>query len=275
MPAGRRPCRAVPCRPWSQDARIQHGRASRQGCRWHGAGGHGGRPRDSAGRGGGAGTLCFTGKEFGRACQAGWDDPGRMRWGFVAERHGLPRLLTDPCVWGIGVSPGWDWRIWVGPSDALSSPPAGAYYPAQGVQQFPAGVPTAQVIVSQQPPIPPKRERKTVRSHPPPGTGGGGSHAGGGQCQPQVPAASRMGCGTARQGRGGAAWGHSPRLPPSCGGSARGPGCVVGAGDLGRPGGRRCAESRLPRGGVGVPRLPTAVCSRRCRCSEASNGAYL
>lgn len=52
-------------------------------------------------------------------------------------------------------------------SHALSSPLAGAYYPAQGVQQFPAGVPTAQVIVSQQPPIPPKRERKTVRSHAP------------------------------------------------------------------------------------------------------------
>ncbi|NWX19658.1 IF4G1 factor, partial [Aegotheles bennettii] len=44
---------------------------------------------------------------------------------------------------------------------------AGAYYPAQGVQQFPAGVPTAQVIVSQQPPIPPKRERKTIRIRDP------------------------------------------------------------------------------------------------------------
>uniref|UniRef100_A0A8C0FT46 Eukaryotic translation initiation factor 4 gamma 1 n=1 Tax=Bubo bubo TaxID=30461 RepID=A0A8C0FT46_BUBBB len=39
--------------------------------------------------------------------------------------------------------------------------------PAQGVQQFPAGVPTAQVIVSQQPPIPPKRERKTIRIRDP------------------------------------------------------------------------------------------------------------
>lgn len=56
-------------------------------------------------------------------------------------------------------------------SDALSSPSAGAYYPAQGVQQFSAGVPTAQVIVSQQPPIPPKRERKTVSSHLPSGMG--------------------------------------------------------------------------------------------------------
>ncbi|KAI6063072.1 Eukaryotic translation initiation factor 4 gamma 1 isoform X6 [Aix galericulata] len=43
----------------------------------------------------------------------------------------------------------------------------GAYYPAQGVQQFPAGVPTAQVIVGQQPPIPPKRERKTIRIRDP------------------------------------------------------------------------------------------------------------
>ncbi|NXU97719.1 IF4G1 factor, partial [Cettia cetti] len=44
---------------------------------------------------------------------------------------------------------------------------AGAYYPAQGVQQFSPGVPTAQVIVSQQPPIPPKRERKTIRIRDP------------------------------------------------------------------------------------------------------------
>ncbi|NWY12265.1 IF4G1 factor, partial [Aphelocoma coerulescens] len=44
---------------------------------------------------------------------------------------------------------------------------AGAYYPAQGVQQFSAGVPTAQVIVSQQPPIPTKRERKTIRIRDP------------------------------------------------------------------------------------------------------------
>ncbi|KAJ7324707.1 hypothetical protein JRQ81_017727 [Phrynocephalus forsythii] len=34
---------------------------------------------------------------------------------------------------------------------------AGAYYPAQSVQRFPA----AQVMMNQQPPIPPKRERKT------------------------------------------------------------------------------------------------------------------
>lgn len=71
-----------------------------------------------------------------------------------------------------------------GPSDALSSPPAGAYYPAQGVQQFPAGVPTAQVIVSQQPPIPPKRERKTVRSCCL--RAWGGLHAAGGSASPRL-----------------------------------------------------------------------------------------
>ncbi|XP_053162664.1 eukaryotic translation initiation factor 4 gamma 1 isoform X12 [Hemicordylus capensis] len=40
---------------------------------------------------------------------------------------------------------------------------AGAYYPAQSVQQFP----TAQVMMNQQPPIPPKRERKTIRIRDP------------------------------------------------------------------------------------------------------------
>nr|XP_034989869.1 eukaryotic translation initiation factor 4 gamma 1 isoform X2 [Zootoca vivipara]XP_034989870.1 eukaryotic translation initiation factor 4 gamma 1 isoform X2 [Zootoca vivipara]XP_034989871.1 eukaryotic translation initiation factor 4 gamma 1 isoform X2 [Zootoca vivipara] len=40
---------------------------------------------------------------------------------------------------------------------------AGAYYPAQSVQQFPP----AQVIMNQQPPIPPKRERKTIRIRDP------------------------------------------------------------------------------------------------------------
>ncbi|XP_050820212.1 eukaryotic translation initiation factor 4 gamma 1 isoform X8 [Gopherus flavomarginatus] len=44
---------------------------------------------------------------------------------------------------------------------------AGAYYPAQGVQQFPAGVPAAQVMMNQQPPIPTKRERKTIRIRDP------------------------------------------------------------------------------------------------------------
>lgn len=43
-------------------------------------------------------ALCFTGKEFGQACQAGWDNPGRMRWGFAAQQPGLSGLLADPCV---------------------------------------------------------------------------------------------------------------------------------------------------------------------------------
>ncbi|KAM3834510.1 eukaryotic translation initiation factor 4 gamma 1 isoform 2-T4 [Vipera latastei] len=40
---------------------------------------------------------------------------------------------------------------------------AGAYYPAQNVQQFP----TSQVMMNPQPPIPPKRERKTIRIRDP------------------------------------------------------------------------------------------------------------
>lgn len=43
-------------------------------------------------------------------------------------------------------------------------PPAGAYYPAQGVQQFPTGVAPAPVLMNQAPQIAPKRERKTVSS---------------------------------------------------------------------------------------------------------------
>uniref|UniRef100_A0A8C5PRB6 Eukaryotic translation initiation factor 4 gamma 1 n=1 Tax=Leptobrachium leishanense TaxID=445787 RepID=A0A8C5PRB6_9ANUR len=45
------------------------------------------------------------------------------------------------------------------------SPYAGTYYPTQ--QQFPAGVPNAQVIMSAPQSIPPKRERKTIRIRDP------------------------------------------------------------------------------------------------------------
>ncbi|KAM4877901.1 LOW QUALITY PROTEIN: eukaryotic translation initiation factor 4 gamma 1-like [Thomomys bottae] len=44
---------------------------------------------------------------------------------------------------------------------------AGVYYPAQGVQQFPAGVAPAPVLMNQPPQIAPKRERKTIRIRDP------------------------------------------------------------------------------------------------------------
>ncbi|XP_060028050.1 eukaryotic translation initiation factor 4 gamma 1 isoform X3 [Erinaceus europaeus] len=44
---------------------------------------------------------------------------------------------------------------------------AGAYYPAQGVQQFPTGVAPTPVLMNQPPPIAPKRERKTIRIRDP------------------------------------------------------------------------------------------------------------
>ncbi|XP_044529166.1 eukaryotic translation initiation factor 4 gamma 1 isoform X1 [Gracilinanus agilis] len=44
---------------------------------------------------------------------------------------------------------------------------AGAYYPAQGVQQFPPGVAPAPVMMNQPPQIAPKRERKTIRIRDP------------------------------------------------------------------------------------------------------------
>ncbi|XP_039178488.1 eukaryotic translation initiation factor 4 gamma 1 isoform X2 [Crotalus tigris] len=50
-----------------------------------------------------------------------------------------------------------------GASTTEFGPFAGAYYPAQNVQQFP----TSQVMMNPQPPIPPKRERKTIRIRDP------------------------------------------------------------------------------------------------------------
>ncbi|XP_057594769.1 eukaryotic translation initiation factor 4 gamma 1 isoform X5 [Hippopotamus amphibius kiboko] len=44
---------------------------------------------------------------------------------------------------------------------------AGAYYPAQGVQQFPTGVAPPPVLMNQPPQIAPKRERKTIRIRDP------------------------------------------------------------------------------------------------------------
>ncbi|XP_029473094.1 eukaryotic translation initiation factor 4 gamma 1 isoform X7 [Rhinatrema bivittatum] len=54
-----------------------------------------------------------------------------------------------------------------GASPTEYGPYAGAYYPAQGVQQFPPGVPAAQVLVNPPQQIPPKRERKTIRIRDP------------------------------------------------------------------------------------------------------------
>uniref|UniRef100_F7GJ95 Eukaryotic translation initiation factor 4 gamma 1 n=1 Tax=Macaca mulatta TaxID=9544 RepID=F7GJ95_MACMU len=49
----------------------------------------------------------------------------------------------------------------------LKETEAGAYYPAQGVQQFPTGVAPAPVLMNQPPQIAPKRERKTIRIRDP------------------------------------------------------------------------------------------------------------
>nr|XP_033815042.1 eukaryotic translation initiation factor 4 gamma 1 isoform X2 [Geotrypetes seraphini] len=53
-----------------------------------------------------------------------------------------------------------------GASPTEYGPYAATYYPAQGVQQFPPGVPTPQVMINQ-PQAPPKRERKTIRIRDP------------------------------------------------------------------------------------------------------------
>lgn len=141
--------------------------------------------------------------------------PAPMLPGFAGGRCGFPLALgSPPRVLGSGLGVAGGAQPLTLSSPLLSSPPAGAYYPAQGVQQFPAGVPTAQVIVSQQPPIPPKRERKTVRGQ-----------------------RGDVGRGRCRRCRAGGARCRGPV-----------PGGSAGAGDLGRPGGRRCAESRLPGG---------------------------
>ncbi|XP_030073011.1 eukaryotic translation initiation factor 4 gamma 1 isoform X2 [Microcaecilia unicolor] len=53
------------------------------------------------------------------------------------------------------------------PTDYSTYAPAGAYYPAQGVQQFPPGVPAPPVMMNQPQQIPAKRERKTIRIRDP------------------------------------------------------------------------------------------------------------
>ncbi|NWQ82650.1 IF4G1 factor, partial [Columbina picui] len=137
----------------------------RQAWQWRGAGGHG---EARLGVGVARGRSASRGRNLVRpvglvgTIQAGWNG------GLLQSGTGSPGSQQTPAFGGfLGPEDALGGSGLAGPSDALSSPPAGAYYPAQGVQQFPAGVPTAQVIVSQQPPIPPKRERKTIRIRDP------------------------------------------------------------------------------------------------------------
>ncbi|XP_067392701.1 eukaryotic translation initiation factor 4 gamma 1 isoform X2 [Emydura macquarii macquarii] len=88
------------------------------------------------------------------ASQGAYYIPGQGRSTYVVPTQQYP------------VQPGAP-SFYPGASPTEFSTYAGAYYPAQGVQQFPAGVPAAQVMMNQQPPIPTKRERKTIRIRDP------------------------------------------------------------------------------------------------------------
>uniref|UniRef100_A0A8D0HB38 Eukaryotic translation initiation factor 4 gamma 1 n=1 Tax=Sphenodon punctatus TaxID=8508 RepID=A0A8D0HB38_SPHPU len=88
------------------------------------------------------------------ASQGAYYIPGQGRSTYVVTNQQYP------------VQPGAP-SFYPGASPTEFSTYAGAYYPAQGVQQFPAGVPTAQVMMNQQPAIQPKRERKTIRIRDP------------------------------------------------------------------------------------------------------------
>uniref|UniRef100_A0A8C8RHW6 Eukaryotic translation initiation factor 4 gamma 1 n=1 Tax=Pelusios castaneus TaxID=367368 RepID=A0A8C8RHW6_9SAUR len=88
------------------------------------------------------------------ASQGAYYIPGQGRSPYVVPTQQYP------------VQPGAP-SFYPGASPTEFSTYAGAYYPAQGVQQFPAGVPAAQVMMNQQPPIPTKRERKTIRIRDP------------------------------------------------------------------------------------------------------------
>lgn len=65
---------------------------------------------------------------------------------------------------GVKQALGYGWALTLPPFFSVPLPQAGAYYPAQGVQQFPTGVAPAPVLMNQPPQIAPKRERKTVSS---------------------------------------------------------------------------------------------------------------
>ncbi|NXC75974.1 IF4G1 factor, partial [Anhinga anhinga] len=134
--------------------------------------------------GGGDGGIQQLSASWPTGSQAGFGGTSVL-WGYVSARGGGVRPYPAGEVTDISSSPSLQGRsTYVVPTQQYPVQPgapsfypgasptefgtyAGAYYPAQGVQQFPAGVPTAQVIVSQQPPIPPKRERKTIRIRDP------------------------------------------------------------------------------------------------------------
>lgn len=105
----------------------------------------------------------------------------RSDWFPSFDRHLIPlgRRVGQGKGRAVGeerwVGKGWEvfrqtFVVWLGPNPAtvllfpvcFSPPQAGAYYPAQGVQQFPTGVAPAPVLMNQPPQIAPKRERKTV-----------------------------------------------------------------------------------------------------------------
>uniref|UniRef100_A0A5F8GK39 Eukaryotic translation initiation factor 4 gamma 1 n=1 Tax=Monodelphis domestica TaxID=13616 RepID=A0A5F8GK39_MONDO len=103
----------------------------------------------------------------------GWGRARRVECSGPGSSH-LTLISSNPC------SPGCMSRRlcpWLGPDFALAPHPsypypapsckAGAYYPAQGVQQFPPGVAPAPVMMNQPPQIAPKRERKTIRIRDP------------------------------------------------------------------------------------------------------------
>lgn len=90
-----------------------------------------------------------------------------------------------------------------------------------------------------------------------------------------MPAVCRDGMWCSTPGKGGGGGGAVPCLP-RLGGSARGLGCVAGAGDLGRPDGQRCAESQLLGGrgcrGCQLLSAPGDAGARRPRAGPIYSG---
>uniref|UniRef100_A0A670ZSK1 Eukaryotic translation initiation factor 4 gamma 1 n=1 Tax=Pseudonaja textilis TaxID=8673 RepID=A0A670ZSK1_PSETE len=84
------------------------------------------------------------------ASQGAYYIPGQGRNTYVVPTQQYPVQPGAPSFYPGGNTPEY-------------GPFAGAYYPAQNVQQFP----TSQVMMNPQPPVPPKRERKTIRIRDP------------------------------------------------------------------------------------------------------------